>query len=109
MTKVVIFTDMDGTLLDHHTYSHQAADSLLASLQQTGVPVIPTTSKTFAELQQLRRELNNQHPFICENGAGVYIPKGYFSQMPSDLINIGDFRLKAFVQIVSTGARYWPG
>ena len=98
MTNVLIFTDMDGTLLDHHSYSHQAADALLAALERASVPVIPTTSKTFAELQDLRRALNNQHPFICENGAGVYIPKAYFQQMPAQLDSQGDYWVKAFVE-----------
>ncbi len=98
MTNVVIFTDMDGTLLDHHSYSHQAANALLGSLEQASIPVIPTTSKTFAELQQLRLDLNNQHPFICENGAGVYIPRGYFSPQLEGLSSEGEFWVKAFVE-----------
>jgi len=26
----------------------------------------------------IRKELNNNHPFISENGGGVFIPLGYF-------------------------------
>jgi len=98
MTDVIIFTDMDGTLLDHHSYSHQAADPLLAELERRSIPVIPTTSKTFAELQSLRRELNNQHPFICENGAAVYLPREYFNGINQQLAHHGDFLVKSFVE-----------
>ena len=59
---IVIYTDLDGSLLDHHSYSHAAADALLLELEQRGIPVIPTSSKTRAELIPLRRELNNHHP-----------------------------------------------
>jgi len=46
------------------------------------VPVIPTTSKTLAELLPIRAALNNTDPFIVENGAAIYIPVGYFEQQP---------------------------
>jgi mannosyl-3-phosphoglycerate phosphatase len=36
------------------------------------------TSKTRAEVEVLRRKLRHQHPFITENGGGVFIPQGYF-------------------------------
>ena len=51
MTKTLVFTDMDGTLLDHHTYSFEAAKPALKALEEKDIPVVPTTSKTFAELQ----------------------------------------------------------
>ena len=40
MTKLVIYTDLDGTLLDYDSYSHAAADALLDELEGHGVPVI---------------------------------------------------------------------
>lgn len=74
----VIFTDLDGTLLDHHTYSWEAARPALEELARRGVPWIPVTSKTRAELEVLRAELGHTHPFIVENGAAAFIPHGYF-------------------------------
>lgn len=70
----LIFTDLDGTLLDHHTYSFVPARQVLAQLRQRQIPVLCCTSKTFAEVVPLRRQLNNSDPFIVENGAGVYLP-----------------------------------
>ena len=81
--KVLVFTDLDGSLLDHFTYSYLAAAPLLELFQEKGVPVIPVTSKTRAELKVLRSELENSHPFVVENGAAVFIPQGYFSATPS--------------------------
>jgi mannosyl-3-phosphoglycerate phosphatase family protein len=78
--KYLVFTDLDGSLLDHFDYSFEPAIATLRSLEQQEVPVICSTSKTFAELIVLRQKLGNRHPFIAENGAAVYVPKGYFTQ-----------------------------
>jgi predicted mannosyl-3-phosphoglycerate phosphatase (HAD superfamily) len=51
----LIFTDLDGSLLDHHTYSFAPAANYLDRLETQGIPVIPITSKTRAEVLVLRR------------------------------------------------------
>lgn len=96
--RVLIYTDLDGSLLDHHDYSHDAADAMLAELEQMNVPVIPATSKTAAELLDIRQELDNHHPFIIENGAAVYMPEDYFSMRPPGTAIIDGFRVKAFTE-----------
>lgn len=78
--KYLIFTDLDGSLLDHFDYSFEAANDTLQALRQAHIPVICCTSKTSAELIALREVLANEHPFIVENGAAVYIPEGYFTR-----------------------------
>lgn len=84
INKPLLFTDLDGSLLDHDSYSHLAASEALAQLKSLSIPVIPTTSKTLAEVLPIRAALNNNDPFIVENGAAIYIPVGYFTQQPSD-------------------------
>ncbi|MBK1636616.1 HAD-IIB family hydrolase [Rhodovulum adriaticum] len=72
---LLIFTDLDGTLLDHDTYSYAAAEPALDQLRRTGVPVILASSKTAAEIAPLRAELGfAAHPAIVENGAGILEP-----------------------------------
>jgi mannosyl-3-phosphoglycerate phosphatase family protein len=93
MLSPVIFTDMDGSLLDHYSYSHAAADKLLSSLSYDAIPVIMTTSKTYAELQPLRQSLNNKSPFIVENGAAIFIPKDYFPSPPEQCTSIENYWL----------------
>lgn len=88
---LLVFTDMDGSLLDHHTYSFEPALPALAALLEKGVPVVPVTSKTRSELETLRAELDNTAPFIVENGAAIFIPAGYFSRQPPDTIARGDY------------------
>ena len=87
----LIFTDLDGSLLDHHSYSFKPAVDMLEKLQLLGIPVIPITSKTMAELLPLRKQLNSPHPFIIENGAAIYIPQGYFSSQPQNSVAVDNF------------------
>jgi mannosyl-3-phosphoglycerate phosphatase len=75
---LVIFTDLDGTLLDHASYSYEPARPALEALEAEGVPVVFCTSKTRAETERWRRDLGNRHPFIVENGGAAIVPAGYF-------------------------------
>ena len=81
-TQWLIASDLDGTLLDHFTYSHQPADATLHQLESAGIPVILNSSKTRDEMLALRDALQNRHPFIVENGSAIYIPAGYFPNKP---------------------------
>ena len=94
----IVFTDLDGTLLDHHTYSADPAIPLLKLLDAQQVPVIFTSSKTAAEIEQLRDQLGNRHPFICENGAGAYIPMDYFKTTPTEAQRSGSYLRVPFVE-----------
>lgn len=78
--RILVFTDLDGTLLDHQTYSFDPARPALRLLRQKGIPLIICTSKTRAEIEAVRSVLNNIDPFISENGGAIFIPGGYFPQ-----------------------------
>jgi len=49
------------------------------------------TSKTAAEVLPIRAELENEDPFIVENGGGIYIPNSYFSTIPFETRQIDHF------------------
>jgi mannosyl-3-phosphoglycerate phosphatase len=72
--RTLVFTDLDGTLLDEN-YSWRGAESALAELRRLRVPLILCTSKTRAEVQKLRTALKNNDPYSVENGGMVVIPK----------------------------------
>ena len=76
--KYIVFTDMDGTLIDHDTYSYEAAKPALLELKEQDIPLIFCTSKTRAELEVYVQELDLTHPFISENGGAIFIPRNYF-------------------------------
>ena len=78
VTPRVLFTDLDGSLLDHHSYDWTPAAPWLVQLKQLGIPVVPVTSKTRSELLGLRQSLDLEHvPFIAENGAVVGLPPSW--------------------------------
>ncbi|MFG6075441.1 mannosyl-3-phosphoglycerate phosphatase-related protein [Erwinia sp. OPT-41] len=69
---LMIVTDLDGSLLDHHTYSWEAAEAWLARLKAADIPIVICSSKTAAEIEPLQRALDIVGaPFIAENGAIV--------------------------------------
>lgn len=76
--RYVIFTDLDGTLLDHDTYSYKAAKDALSLIKRKKVPLVICSSKTRAEIEYYRKKLRNKDPFISENGGAIFIPKKYF-------------------------------
>lgn len=75
--NLIIFTDLDGTLLDSN-YSFKKAMPALELIKKKNIPLILCSSKTKTEIEYYRKKLKNTHPFISENGGGIFIPKGYF-------------------------------
>ncbi|NIJ44028.1 mannosyl-3-phosphoglycerate phosphatase [Wenyingzhuangia heitensis] len=75
--KTVIFTDLDGTFLNHDDYSFEASSEALACIFKKEIPLIFTTSKTKIEVELLQQKVAIKEPFIVENGAALFIPKNY--------------------------------
>lgn len=84
VSQPIIFTDLDGTLLDHKTYSFKAALPALELVKEKRIPLVFCSSKTRAEIGYWRERLGNLHPFISENGGGVFMPPSCF---PTDDLN----------------------
>ena len=74
--ETVVFTDLDGTLLDHHSYRFDAAAGMLEYLRTHRIPLVIVTSKTRPEVLKLQERLGIREAFIVENGAGAFIPAG---------------------------------
>ncbi len=68
LMQYIVVTDLDGTLLDHQTYEFTPALKAIETLDRRQVPIILNSSKTQAEILAIRQQLNNQEPFVCENG-----------------------------------------
>ena len=103
MTRFLIVTDLDGSLLDHYTYSAAPAMPLLKELHESDVPVVLCSSKTRAEMKQLRRRLGLSTPYIVENGAAVFIPSEGSFKRPKDTESVeGDWCHR-----FGPGRRHW--
>lgn len=90
---VVVFTDLDGCLLDGITYSWEPARGALAFLQARQVPLVLVSSKTRAELETIRAQLQLHHPFVSENGGAVFSPEGYFTVSPEETIRRDEYEV----------------
>lgn len=74
----VVFSDLDGTLLDERTYRFEEAREGLELLRRRGIPLVLCSSKTRREIALWRERLGVGDPFIYENGGGICLPQGLF-------------------------------
>lgn len=72
--RYIIFTDLDGTMIGHDDYQFGSVPAILHKLQQQCVSVIFNTSKTWAEVQEIQKQLNYFAPCVVENGGGIHVP-----------------------------------
>lgn len=100
MSKLIVFTDLDGTLLDGTTYSYEAATQALTALREQGIPLVLVSSKTRAEMEPLRQRLGHRDPFIVENGGAVYVPHGLFD------FPLERMRTRSPYQVIELGLPY---
>lgn len=70
--NLLVFTDLDGTLLDYHTYSLQAAMPALNLFRENHIPLIVSSSKTRAEIEPMLDLPAMSDVFIVENGSAVF-------------------------------------
>ena len=76
----IIFSDLDGTLLDYHTYSFESALPVLKQIKKDKIPLILASSKTRNEIILYQEKLGlDELPFVVENGSAIYTPAGYFT------------------------------
>jgi mannosyl-3-phosphoglycerate phosphatase len=83
----LIFTDLDGTLLDQDSSAWISARPALQEALNSGIPVIPCSSRAFAECRVLHEQMGLRGPIVFENGAGVALPQNQFRRPlvpPSD-------------------------
>lgn len=93
--RLIVFSDLDGTLLDKQTYSWTPATEAIRSLRENDVPLILASSKTLPEMLEVRRVLGNNAPFIFENGAGVALPAVIFPNAPH-VVERSSLRIRLF-------------
>lgn len=93
---IVVFTDLDGCLLDASTYSFDAAIHALGLLRERRIPLVLASSKTRAEIEPIRDRLECQDPFIAENGGALFVPRGYFPFHPEGAVERDRYDVIAF-------------
>jgi mannosyl-3-phosphoglycerate phosphatase family protein len=77
--QIVLFSDLDGTLLDARDYTFGPALPALERVRQKAIPLIFCTSKTAAEIELWQSRLDIHDPYILESGGGIFVPDSCFS------------------------------
>ena len=83
---IIVFTDLDGTLLHRDTFQFDTIKNYIKSLINKGVIIIPNSSKTEIEIEKFNEELGVNLPFISENGASIHGLNLITSNFPNKLI-----------------------
>ena len=71
---ILIFTDLDETLLKENKYNYNILNSFIKKLLKYGCIIIPVTSKTYLEVIDILTHIKYKFPFSVENGAAYYLP-----------------------------------
>lgn len=72
----IVITDLDGTLLDHETYSMGSTARTLELLRLRCIPVVLCSSKTRLEIKLIAVKAGIKNPFVVENGAAIIFQDG---------------------------------
>ena len=101
--KILIFTDLDGSLLHRDTFKFDEIKDYLKQLLSKGIFIIPNTSKTEKEILEFNNELGSSLPYISENGSAINGLDLLNSNLPKELIlsREKDSLIKIFKESVS--------
>lgn len=86
--KTIIFTGLDGTLIDFDDYSSDLAAPCVQQLVEAGCLVVFCSSKTFAEQRSLQQKLGIDMPCIVENGSAIVAPIGFWKEETPDMRSV---------------------
>lgn len=97
---IVVFSDLDGTLLDARDYSFDPALPALERVRERKVPVIFCTSKTVAEIELWQKKLDIHDPYIFESGGGIFVPAADFTSDEIDPVSSKTKKMEEGTRIV---------
>ena len=85
-----IYATLDAFLSIRGKVLHRF-NEFLEGLDRVQFPCIWLTGRTRAQLDEPRRRLGHNDPFIGESGCGVYLPEDYFHLKSGNTIRLGRF------------------
>ena len=69
--KILIFTDLDGSILDRDTFKFDQIKQYMKKVLNSGILIIPNSSKTESEIVEFNQELGENLAYISENGSVI--------------------------------------
>ena len=76
--RLIVFSSLDGSLLDSETRAWEEARPALDVLRRLEIPVVLTSSQTRGVVAAHARAMELGTPFVAESGGAVVVPEGYF-------------------------------
>jgi predicted mannosyl-3-phosphoglycerate phosphatase (HAD superfamily) len=89
-TSLVVFCAIDAFIPSHGKVP-PGFEEFSVALDHAGIPVIWVTNRSRAQMDEPRRKLGHNHPFVAEGGSGVYLPEDYFHLRPAKTVRLGRF------------------
>lgn len=80
-TSFILYIAIDG-LIPPRGKSISGLDEFTAALDHRGIPAVWVTNRNRLQMDEPRRKLAHTHPFIAEDGCGVFLPEDYFHLRP---------------------------
>jgi len=80
-TSSILYIAVDE-LIPERGNSVPGLDEFTAALDHRGIPAVWLTNRTRLQMDGPRRKLAHTHPFIAEDGCGVFLPEDYFHLRP---------------------------
>ncbi len=77
-SKIIVFADLDGSLLNDK-YEYGQTEPIIHKLLSLNVSIVFASSKTREEIEFYRKKMQINDPFITENGSAILIPQNYFT------------------------------
>ena len=84
--KVLIFSDLDGTLLNRDTFCFDEIKNYILYLISNDISLIPNSSKTKEEINEFNKKLGEDLPYIVENGAAIFDLHLINSNFPEEIV-----------------------
>jgi mannosyl-3-phosphoglycerate phosphatase len=89
-TSTIVFCAVD-TIVPVRGKSYVGFEEFGARLDHAGLPIVWVTARSRQQMDEPRRKFGHQHPFIAEDGCGVYLPEDYFHLRPAKTVRMGRF------------------
>ncbi len=89
-TPAIVFCAID-TIVPVRGKSSPGFEEFGAQLDHAGLPAVWVTARCRAQMDEPRRKFGHQHPFIGEDGCGVYLPEDYFHLRPAKTVRMGRY------------------
>lgn len=89
-TPAIVFCAID-TIVPVRGKSSVGFEEFGAQLDHAGLPCVWVTARCRAQMDEPRRKFGQQHPFIGEDGCGVFLPEDYFHLRPAKTVRLGRY------------------